>query len=106
MMYAIKAPSGMLLCDTASTSRSMAWDALFERHLGRRSEWIWVTASAFVPKCRRHGYRCVPVVVTETRGNRKMDKDTPTTKAMQGTLATLSKVRAKRSFLVNGRPAT
>jgi hypothetical protein len=60
-LYAIKAPSGALLWDTARSSRTMAWDAAYHRHLYR----MYAGSNGATKAAYRRGWRCVPVAIVE-----------------------------------------
>jgi hypothetical protein len=62
-MYAIKAPSGLLLIDTTASNKSKAWDNAYSRHL----YYIKIYYASCEPQrlAYKNGYRCVKVNITE-----------------------------------------
>jgi hypothetical protein len=60
-LYAIKAPSGLLLWDTASPNRVQAWGRCYYRHLYRSFNVLNNPTKAAYAR----GWRCVPVKLIE-----------------------------------------
>lgn len=64
-MFAIKGPSGVLLCNTASSSRAGAWDSAYHKYLRNVRQYFLShnpTKAAYAK-----GWRCVEVTVKEVK---------------------------------------
>lgn len=64
-MFAIKDQSGVLLCNTASSCRTGAWDLAYVKYLSNVKKYRWSnnpTKAAYA-----NGWRCVEVTVKEVK---------------------------------------
>ena len=66
-LYAIKAPSGILMSETTATTKSECYDNLWNQMDDMFVQKYWKRAGATKAAWRRAGYKCVEVQIMELK---------------------------------------